>query len=277
METVGMVGLGNMGSALLERLRIAHVEPVVYDVDPAALAQARAAGAEPAASAAEVARGATLVDVVVRTDDEVLDCTLGEGGVLAGARPGCLLILHSTILPQTTRRVAEAASRREVHVIDACMLGVPDTVRRGELIFVVGGPEELVERARSHLLCMAREVRHVGPLGTGNVAKLVRNLTSGAETLLLHEAIRLAEAGGIPYVQALELLRETQGSSVVHRWQRTFDPSGVDPTPSIGHNVIGKDIPLAGELARIYGMELPIIEQLAAAGLRLAQAPRERG
>ena len=276
METVGIIGVGAMGSALLERQRLSGVEPFAFDIDPAALERARAAGAEPAGSAADVARTSTIVDVVVRTDDEVLDCTTGAQGILAGAQPGTLVLLHSTIFPQTTLRVAEAARERGVHVIDACMLSVPEAVRRGDLVFVVGGPPELVERARPHLLCMAKEVRHVGPLGTGNVGKLVRNLMTGAETLLLHEAIRLAEAGGIPYVQALEMLRETQGGSLLDRWQRTFDPTGADPTPSFGKNVIGKDIPLAGALAKGYGMDLPIIEQLAEAGLRLSGAQRPR-
>ena len=275
METVGIVGVGAMGSALLERLRLAHVEPVVYDIDRDALERAQGAGAEAAASAAAVARAATIVDVVVRTDDDVLACTLGERGVLEGAQPGALVLLHSTILPQTTRSVAEAAAARGVHVIDACMLGVPDAVRRGDLTFVVGGPADLVERARPHLLSMAKAVRHVGPLGAGNVAKLIRNLTSGAETLVLHEALRLAEAGGIPYVQALEMLRETQGASVLNGWQRTFDPTGASPTPRVGRNVMAKDIPLARELAHRFGIDLPIIEQLAAAGLRLAEAQTE--
>src|SRR5205807_4981776 len=74
METVGMIGVGAMGSALLERLRLAHVEPVVFDVSSEAMDAARALGAEPAASPADVARSATLVDVVVRSDDDVLDC-----------------------------------------------------------------------------------------------------------------------------------------------------------------------------------------------------------
>jgi 3-hydroxyisobutyrate dehydrogenase-like beta-hydroxyacid dehydrogenase len=276
METVGIVGLGNMGSALFSRLRLAQVEAVGYDVDAAALDRARADGVEPVSSSAEVARAATLVDVVVRTDEEVLDCTLGSRGVLEGARPGTLVLLHSTILPQTTLRVAEAARARGVHVIDACMLSIPASVRAGDLVFVVGGPEDLVNRARPHLLNMGKEVRHVGPLGTGNVAKLIRNLMGGAETLILHEAIRLGAAGGIPYVQTLELLRETQSGSLLDRWQRTFDPSGADPTPNVGANVLGKDVPLAGALAREYGLDLPIIQQLGEAGLRLAEGSRQR-
>lgn len=276
METVGIVGLGNMGSALFSRLRLAQVEAVGYDIDAAALERAKADGVEPVSSSADVARAATLVDVVVRTDEEVLDCTLGSRGVLEGAQPGTLVLLHSTILPQTTLRVAEAARARGVHVIDACMLSVPASVRAGQLEFVVGGPEDLVERARPHLMNMGKAVRHVGPLGTGNVAKLIRNLMGGAETLILHEAIRLGAAGGIPYVQTLELLRETQGGSVLDRWQRTFDPSGADPTPNVGANVLGKDVPLAGALAREHGLDLPIIQELAAAGLRLSEASRHR-
>jgi 3-hydroxyisobutyrate dehydrogenase len=270
METIGIVGVGNMGSALLERLRLAHVEALAYDIDPAALDRAAAAGAERAASSTALARDATMIDIVVRTDDEVLDCILGEGGVLEGAVPGTLILLHSTILPQTTRRVAEAAEKRDVYVIDACMLGVPDVVRRGELTFVVGGPAELFERARPHLLSMAKDARHVGPIGTGNVAKLVRNLLNGAETLVIHEAIRLGDANGLPYVQALELLAETQGPPLLTRWQRTFDASGANPTPRGGGNIMNKDVPLAAELARLSDLELPIIEQLAAAGLRLS-------
>jgi 3-hydroxyisobutyrate dehydrogenase-like beta-hydroxyacid dehydrogenase len=276
VETIGLVGIGNMGSALLSRLRLARQEAIGYDIDPAALERAQADGAEPAASAADLARAATIIDVVVRTDEEVAACTLGPDGLLEGARPGTLIVLHSTILPETTRRVAASAAERGVHVIDACMLGIPDVVRRGDLTFVVGGPEDLYERARPHLLTMARDVRHVGPTGSGNVAKLIRNLTSGAETLIVHEAIRLAEAGGMPYVQALEFLRETNSGSMLDRWQRTFDASGNDSTPRVGHNVMAKDIPLADTLAKRLGLDLPIIHELAAAGLALAHAQEQR-
>lgn len=272
MDVIGLVGLGAMGSALLERLHLAEVEVVGYDIDPGCLERARVGGAKPLGSPAEVARAAKTIDVVVRTDDEVLECVLGESGVLGGALPGSLILIHGTILPQTTRRVAEAASLREVGVIDACMMGVPDVVRRGEMRFVVGGPADLVERARPHLLRMGSEVRHVGPLGSGNVAKLIHNLVQGADTLLLHEIGQLADAAGFPYPQAFEFLRETHSASAVNRWQRTFDPSGADPTPQIGHNTIGKDVPLAAELAQVLGIDLPIIEQFGLKGLKLAAA-----
>ena len=269
MERIGLVGVGAMGSALLERLKLAGVQATAYDCDPPALDVARSLGAHRAGSAAEVARASTIVDIVVRTDEEVLDCTLGNGGILESANPDTLVILHSTILPQTTRKVAEAARKRSVHVIDACMLGVPRAVKAGQLIFVVGGAMELVERARPHLLKMGKQVIHMGGLGAGNVGKLIKNLISGAETLMMHEALQLGETEGLRFPQVLEMLQQVDSERLLDRWRNVFDPSSPTPTPRLGRNVFQKDVPLAGELARQNGLDLPIIEQLAAAAKRL--------
>jgi 3-hydroxyisobutyrate dehydrogenase-like beta-hydroxyacid dehydrogenase len=271
METIGMIGVGAMGSALLERLNLAGARPIVYDIDPAALETARGIGAEIAKSAAEVAAACAIVDIVVRTDEEVLDCALGKGGIVEHAKPDALVILHSTILPHTTRKVAAAGAKRNVHVIDACMLGVPRAVRAGNLIFVVGGSKEDVERAQPHLLRMGKKVIHMGGAGAGNTAKLIKNLTSGAETLLVHEALQLGEAEGLKFPQVLEMLQQVESERLLDRWPRVFDPSLPHPTPHIGTNIFDKDVPLAGELARQSGLDLPIIEQLAAASRRLAK------
>lgn len=276
VEKIGMIGTGAMGLALLERLTLAGVNAVCYDAYAPALEQARALGMRTVRSAAEVAVESTLIDIVVRTDENMLDCVLGAQGVLQNAQPGTLLLLHSSILPQTMKRVGEAGTANGVHVIDACMTGVPDTVRAGELCFVVGGADELVERAKPHLLKMSKEVFHMGPLGTGAVGKLIKNMLGGAETLIVHEAIQIGLAGGIPYPKALEMMRRIGHDSVLNRWQRTFDPAGNDPLPRSGRNVLNKDIPLVAELARLYGLDTPITQQLAAAANHIVEANEKR-
>ncbi|MGH7815794.1 MAG: NAD(P)-dependent oxidoreductase [Candidatus Binatia bacterium] len=273
MEAIGMIGTGQMGLALLERLKLAGVNDVVcYDAYGPALASARALGFRAAISAADVAKQSTLIDIVVRTDQDMLDCTLGPNGVLEGARPGTLLLLHSSILPHTVKKVEEVARAKGIHAIDACMTGVPDTVRAGNLSFVVGGTEEDVERAKPHLLKMSKEVFHMGPIGTGAVGKLIKNMLGGAETLIVHEAIQIGIAGGIPYPKALEMMRLTGHDSVLNRWQRTFDSSGKDPLPKSGRNVLNKDIPLVAELARLLDADAPITQQLAKAARRVVEA-----
>ena len=272
MEKVGMIGTGAMGFALLERLKFAGVEAVCFDSYPAALEPVRALGMPVVNSSAEVASQSTLIDIVVRTDQDMLDCVFGPKGVLEGARPESLLLLHSSILPQTMIQVADAAHAKGVHAIDACMLGVPDAVRTGSLCFVVGGSDQLVERARPHLLKIGKEVFHMGPLGTGAVGKLIVNMLGGAETLIVHEAIQIGMAGGIPYPKALELMRRVGHNSMLNRWQRTFDPSGNDPLPRSGRNVLNKDVPLVAELARLYNLDVPITRELSASARRVVEA-----
>jgi 3-hydroxyisobutyrate dehydrogenase-like beta-hydroxyacid dehydrogenase len=264
-----MIGVGAMGSALVERLKAADVQATVYDSSPPALEAARSLGSQIASSAKAVAQSATMIGVVVPNDQDVLDCMLGKEGVLEGAEAGTLVLLHSTILPETTLKVADAARKRQVGILDACMVGVPRVVREGNISFVVGGPAELVDRARLHLLKMGRQVLHIGPLGAGNVVKLIKNMITGSETLIVHEAIRIGEAGGVPYRDTLELLRQLYSENIVNRWQNVFDPSGASSTPRAGNNIFQKDLPLAALLGRQYGLDLPITEQLVAAGQRL--------
>lgn len=277
MERIGMIGTGAMGLALLERLKLAGEKDVVcYDAHGPALDSAAALGYRAAASAADLAKQATLIDIVVRTDQDMLDCALGPRGVLEAVQPGTLLLLHSSILPHTVKEVGAAAHARGVHTIDACMTGVPDTVRAGNLSFVVGGADEDVERAKPHLLKMSKEVFHMGPIGTGAVGKLIKNMLGGAETLIVHEAIQIGIAGGIPYPKALEMMRRIGHDSVLNRWQRTFDPSGSDPMPRSGRNVLNKDIPLVADLARLLNTDTPITQQLAAAANRVVAANEKR-
>lgn len=274
MEKIGIVGVGAMGSALLERLKLAAVEATAFDIAPSAVEAARSLGARVAPSAKALAQAATLIDVVVRTDEEILDCTVGKDGILEGAEAGTMVLLHSTIRPDTTRQVAEAARKNNVHVIDACMTAVPKIVRQGGLTFLVGGPLEQVERARPHLLRMAKAVMHMGPLGAGNIAKLIKNLVTASDALVVHEAIQIGLAGGIPCADALEMMRQTASVSTLNRWQERFDLSGATPRLRVGQNIYDKDVPLAAEVGKALGVDIPITEQLAAAGLRFVRSKK---
>ena len=276
MEQVGMIGVGAMGLALLKRLKLGGTEAIVFDTYAPSLEPARTLGCKIASSAAEVAEDSTLIDVVVRTDEDVIQCVTGPHGVLDSAKPDTLVLIHSSVLPQTVKQIEAAAQTKSVLVIDACMTGVPDTVRSGNLCFVVGGEKHLVARAEPHLLKMGKQVFHMGPVGAGAVAKLIKNMVSGAETLIIHEAIQIGLAGGIPYPQALEMMREIGHDSVLNRWQRTFDPSGKDPLPKSGRNVMNKDIPLVCDLAALYGLDVPITEQLGRAAARIVKANEQR-
>ena len=269
MEKIGFVGTGAMGSALLSRLKLANVQATAFDIAPRAMEAARAEGAQAALSAKAVAQASTIVDVVVRTDQEVLDCTLGKDGVLEGAAPGTLALLHSTIRPTTTKKVAEAAAEKRVHVIDACMTAVPSVVRQGGLTFLVGGQKALFDRAKPHLLNMAKDAVHMGPLGCGNVTKLFKNMVTASEALIVYEALQIGKAGGIDYKAALGLLQKTKSQHILDRWDMRFDLSGGDLKFNAGINLYDKDLPLAAEVGKALGADIPVTEQLAKLGIHL--------
>jgi 3-hydroxyisobutyrate dehydrogenase-like beta-hydroxyacid dehydrogenase len=269
MEKIGFVGTGAMGSALLSRLKLANVTATAFDIAPAAMEAARREGAQTASSAKSVAQAATIIDVVVRTDQEVLDCTLGNDGILAGAAPGTLVLLHSTIRPTTTKKIAQAAAETRVYVIDACMTAVPSVVRQGGLTFLVGGQKALFDRAKPHLMNMAKDAFHMGPLGCGNITKLFKNMVTAADALIVYEALQIAKAGGIDYRAALDLMQKTRSQHVLDRWNTRFDLTGGDLKFNPGTNLYDKDLPLAAEVGKALGASIPVTEQLAALGIRL--------
>jgi 3-hydroxyisobutyrate dehydrogenase-like beta-hydroxyacid dehydrogenase len=269
MEKIGFVGTGAMGSALLSRLKLANVQATAFDIAPTAMEAARREGAQTAPSAKAVAQAATIIDVVVRTDQEVLACVLGEDGVLEGAAPGSLVLLHSTIRPTTTKKVAEAAADKRVYVIDACMTAVPSAVRQGGLTFLVGGQRALFERAKPHLLNMAKDAVYMGPLGSGNVTKLFKNMVTASEALIVYEALQIAKAGGINARAALDLMQKTKSPHVLERWEMRYDLSGGDLKFNAGTNLYDKDLPLAAEVGKSLGADIPVTEALAKLGIKL--------
>ena len=269
MEKIGFVGTGAMGSALLSRLKLANVAATAFDIAPAAMEAARKEGAETAPSAKAVAQASTIIDVVVRTDQEVLECMLGKDGVLEGAAPGALVLLHSTIRPTTTKKVAQAAADKRVNVIDACMTAVPSMVRQGGLTFLVGGQKAFFDRAKPHLMNMAKDAVHMGPLGCGNVTKLFKNMVTASEALVVYEALQIAKAGGIGYKAALDLMQKTKSANILERWEMRYDLSGGELKFNAGTNLYDKDLPLAAEVGKSLGAEIPVVEALAKLGIKL--------
>jgi len=250
-------------------LKLANVAATAFDIAPKAMDAARAEGAQIEPSAKAVAHGATLIDVVVRTDQEVLQCMMGQDGVLEGAAPGALVLLHSTIRPATTKQIALAAADKRVNVIDACMTAVPSVVRQGGLTFLVGGQKAFFERAKPHLLNMAKDAVYMGPLGCGNVAKLFKNMVTASEALIVYEALQIAKAGGVSYKAALDLMQKTRSQHILDRWETRYDISGGELKFNPGTNLYDKDLPLAADVGKALGAEIPVVEALSKLGIKL--------
>ena len=149
------------------------------------------------------------------------------------------------------------------------MTAVPNVVRQGGLTFLVGGQKAFFDRVKPHLMTMAKDAVHMGPLGCGNVTKLFKNMVTASEALVVYEALQIAKAGGIGYKAALDLMQKTKSMNILERWETRFQLNGNEMTFNPGTNLYDKDLPLAAAVGKELGAEIPVVEALAALGIKL--------
>jgi 3-hydroxyisobutyrate dehydrogenase-like beta-hydroxyacid dehydrogenase len=203
---VGVIGLGAMGGPIARHLAAAGVPTVVTDLDPAAVAAATAAGAEAADGPAAVAAATGLVLVVVATDDQLREVLTGAAGVFGAARPGTVVLLCSSALPETCRALA-AVAPAGVSVLDAALTGGVRSAEAGELTLLVGGEAAALDAVRPVLAPWASAVHLLGDVGAGQVGKTVNNLVHWAQISAIAQALELGRrlGGDVPRLrQALQ-------------------------------------------------------------------------
>lgn len=281
MTSVGFIGLGQIGSPMAERLLDHPGGLVVFDVRAEAREPFARKGARVAADVAEVGGACGVISVMVRDDEQVRDVVRA---ILGSARAETVVAIHSTIAPGTAESLAEEASQKGIHVIDAAVAGGFMGAARGTLAVMAGGPKEAVDRCREAFGTFAELVVRVGPVGSGTRAKLARNLLQFAAYSAAAEAARLAEAAGIDLGVFGQVVRQsdrtTGGPGAILVRPTTASMTPEDPLRGIfthTRDLGEKDLKLALELGRALGVELPFAElalERFAEGLGLERGPR---
>lgn len=195
-ERVGFIGLGIMGRGMAMNLLRAGFNLTVWNRTASRADELVAAGAKAATSPAALAAECDLIFICVSDTPDVLAVTLGEQGVLAGARPGSLVVDMSTISPQAAREIAARLAETGVHSLDAPVSGGSEGAAKGTLSIMVGGPAEQVERARPCFEAMGKTITHVGEHGAGQTVKLVNQILVVINMLAVSEALVFAQASG---------------------------------------------------------------------------------
>lgn len=283
-STVSVIGLGRMGGPIADRLIAAGHRVSVCDVEQAALEPRIAAGAIAADTPAEAAREARLVSVVVFDDDQARAVVSGPSGVLSTLQAGAVVCVHTTITLPTIEELANNGLSRGVAVIDSGISGGEDGARSGTLVTMVGGPDEVIERARPVLLAYCKEVIHAGPLGAGMALKLARNATGYVMMAAVHEAMELCRSSGIDKELLLHTITET---GVLSQALSPFDLGGpeslADDAPPeqrapMEHlnRLATKDLAHAMALSERYGIDTPLVAEARREFWRTARMGRPR-
>jgi len=265
---MGFIGLGNMGLPMAENLARAGFELTVHDVRAEPVASLAALGAHVARSPREVGERSEIVSCVVVDGAQVEQVFLGTGaedGVLAGAEPGSIFVVHSTVSPLTCRKLAEAARPKGVHVVDAAVSGAESRSKEGTLSIMAGGDPEIVERCRPVFEAIGEHIYHVGALGQGLAAKLCNNLILLGTMQTLEEAMRIASAAGVDEKTMIEIATTSTGDSwAVRNYFAAREMMQRHPQGPRGARQIGmKDLSLAAKLGHELDLDVPISDFFA--------------
>ncbi|MDE0943443.1 MAG: NAD(P)-dependent oxidoreductase [Alphaproteobacteria bacterium] len=261
-DRIGFIGLGNMGKPMAENLVRAGFEVTVYDLNPEPVADLVALGAKSAQTPRAVAEQSDIIASVVMNNRQTLEVFLeGDGtGVLAGAAPGSLIVIHSTVSPELCQQVANAAALKGVGVIDAAVSGAAAKSKAGTLTIMVGGEDALVARCQPLFDVVGEHVFHMGGLGMGQAAKICNNLVSLVSVHVIEEGIRLAGAAGIPEDKFRELAAVSSADSwALRNIDQMRDLGVLTSKGPFDMSIFGrKDISLAVKYAQAIDCDLPI-------------------
>jgi 3-hydroxyisobutyrate dehydrogenase-like beta-hydroxyacid dehydrogenase len=206
---VGFIGIGAMGTPMSNNLLKAGFPLTVYDRNPAQTKGFAERGVPVTTSCAELAEGSDVVLTTIGTVADDLKAILGAEGVLEGARPGLVLVDHSTVGIVATKQIAAAASEKGVKFLDATISGSVGPAQEGSLGFMVGGDPAVLDEVRPVLEAMSEKIHHLGSNGAGSAMKVIINLMIGMTVLTVAETLTLGRKAGLDPDQMLEILGAT--------------------------------------------------------------------
>lgn len=253
---VGFIGLGSQGGPMAQRILDAGFPLTVWARRPVSTEPFGDTAAVIAASPRDLGANSDVVGICVVDDADVEQVTLGDHGVLSGMAPGGVLVIHATVRPRTCARIAERASGLGVSVVDAPVSGGGGAASARRLLVLVGGDDEDVERCRPVFDAFSDNVVHLGPLGSGQMAKLLNNLVFTAQITMALETYDLADALGIERAALAEVLASGSGGS---RAAAILATSGFDTSGLRQHALplLTKDTGIMLEVAEACGAVLP--------------------
>lgn len=262
-ERIGFVGVGRMGSAMLQSVLDAGYRATLCD--PSEQATAPFVAALPdrvrvAPTPREAAQDADVIEVVVNTNEQLLEACLGADGVFAGAASGSIVLIHSTVSHDTLHRLSSVASERGVHMLDAMVSGARGHLSVGNLAVMVGGNADAFVRAKPVMETYGGLVLHLGLQGAGLDAKLAINLLRYLCMAASQEATRFAERTGVGGAMA-QLVAHTEANRYVGNFSRLFTMTEIPQSQRQKDAVLAqKDLRAAIARAAAVGLNLPSAE-----------------
>lgn len=258
MKKIGFIGLGTMGAPMASNLLKQGYEVTVYNRTTSRSESLVTQGATVATTPRKATEGADTVITMVSDDNSIRAVYEGENGILVGLTAGMTVIDCSTISPSLVKQLAEQVTAKGASFLDAPVTGSSPAAIDGSLVFMIGGSEEVLSKEQDIFDCLGKKILHMGPNGSGAVAKLAHNTIVGINNLALAEGFAIASKSGLPADAFLELVQlgsagskaaELKGNKIINH----------DFTNQFSLALMLKDLKLASALTDGSGIPAPML------------------
>lgn len=270
---VGFIGLGDMGMPMSKNLLKAGFQLTVHNRSRGKVDDIARLGALPASSPAEVAQGSDVVLTCLPDVATVEQVYLGEHGIVPEAKPGQVLVDHSTVGPSTSRKIAEAAAAKGASFLDAPVSGLVKGATEATLTIMVGGERSAFDGMLPVFQAMGKKIYHVGGSGAGSAIKLMNQLLWSINCLGAAEVSLLCTKLGADPDLTMEVLGNSSGqsSALIRSGPRMLSQNFNEDVLPL--RMVLKDISLAQEMALEVGVNLPAAQD----ALKMFQVAANQG
>lgn len=255
-DRLGYIGTGIMGGPMTRNLLRAGYAVTVHNRTKTKADALLAEGADWAQTPADVARHSDMVITCVPDTPDVRQVLLGKNGVMEAARPGLICVDMSTISPAATKQMGQVLQEKSVTLIDAPVSGGQIGAIEGKLSIMMGGPKEAVEKVRPIMEVMGKTVTYCGPLGSGQMTKLVNQVMVIHTIMSIAEGLAFAEKAGLNLRTTLDV---TSAGAASSHSLRALGPKIIagDFKPAFMVDLQQKDLRLVLEHAEQVRQPLP--------------------
>jgi 3-hydroxyisobutyrate dehydrogenase-like beta-hydroxyacid dehydrogenase len=260
---IGFIGLGLMGSNMVENLQKKGFEPIVMDLNKDAVAAVVARGATEASSARELAAKCDIVMLCLTTSAVVEKLVYAEDGLLAGIKEGAVLIDFGTSIPASTRKIGADLAAKGAGMIDAALGRTPAHAKDGLLNIMVGGDLAVFAKVKPILDLQGENIFYLGALGAGHTTKLINNFMGMTTVTAMSQAFAVAKRAGIDRQQLFDIMSTGPSSSPFMKFCKNY---AVDGVSDLGFSIANanKDLGYFLEMVDNLGTRAQIAEGTSA-------------
>ena len=256
---IGFIGLGLMGSNMVENLQKKGFEPIVMDLNKEAVVAVVARGATEAASAKELAAASDIVMLCLTTSRVVEMLVYGEDGILAGIKEGAVLIDFGTSIPASTRKIGADLAKKGAGMIDAPLGRTPAHAKDGLLNIMASGDKATFDKVKPILDIQGENVFYLGALGAGHTTKLINNFMGMTTVAAMSQAFAVADLAGVDRQQLWEIMSTGPSNSPFMQFCKNYAVDGVSDL-GFSINNANKDLGYFLEMVKDLGTESQIAE-----------------